>query len=224
MYSKLASAIYNDLVSGLRGYAQNITISMEQLEDEIIETRLLLIKQYTLKGIIPRKDLMMAINCIPVDCKSMDNCPCDATPDANLVAHFEIPQLVNDYGVDAIEYIGSIDKQNPFLVYTDMKQWRMHKYRKRGKTRPFVFIETTPNENNMYDGWIFNAPLLKQISIVGIFKDLRQLKIYGCCNLDEEIENFSFLNAEIKNHILQHKVHYYRQLATPIQPNDQVPK
>ena len=109
-------------------------------------------------------------------------------------------------------------------MYTDMKQWRMHKYRRRGRTRPFVFIETTPNKNNMYDGWIFNAPLLKQISIVGIFKDLRQLEIYGCCNLDEEIENFSFLNAEIKNHILQHKVHYYRQLATPIQPNDQVPK
>jgi hypothetical protein len=37
---KLASAIFNDVVSGLRGHHSNISLSLEQLEDDIIDTRL----------------------------------------------------------------------------------------------------------------------------------------------------------------------------------------
>jgi len=33
-------------------------------------------------------------------------------------------------------------------------------YRKRGRNKPFVYIDTTPNENGMYDCFIFNAPLI----------------------------------------------------------------
>jgi hypothetical protein len=51
----------------------------------------------------------------------------------------------------------------------------MHKFLRRGAEKPYVYIDTTPNENNMYDCWIFNAPLLKKISVIGIFKDPRQL-------------------------------------------------
>jgi hypothetical protein len=37
---KLVSAIKNDIVSGLRGYHSNFSISDEQLADDIIDTRL----------------------------------------------------------------------------------------------------------------------------------------------------------------------------------------
>jgi hypothetical protein len=37
----------------------------------------------------------------------------------------------------------------------------------------------------MYDGFIFNAPLLKEISITAAFKDPRQLKKYKCCTDDD---------------------------------------
>nr|DAR76568.1 MAG TPA: hypothetical protein [Caudoviricetes sp.] len=37
---KLASAIKNDLVSGLRGMHNTMSLSLEQLEDEIVEERL----------------------------------------------------------------------------------------------------------------------------------------------------------------------------------------
>jgi hypothetical protein len=48
-----------------------------------------------------------------------------------------------------------------------------HQYRKRGKDKPYIFIDTTPNENGMCDGFVFNAPFLKQLSITGVFKDPR---------------------------------------------------
>ena len=34
----------------------------------------MIIKEYALKGILPRNDLMLSINCIPVDCKDLQAC------------------------------------------------------------------------------------------------------------------------------------------------------
>lgn len=68
---KLVSAIKNDVVSGLRGYHTNLSMSDEQLADDIIDERLQIIKEYSLKGILPTRDLYLSINCIPVDCKDI---------------------------------------------------------------------------------------------------------------------------------------------------------
>ena len=54
-YGKLASAIYNDVVSGLRGIHSGPTMSLEQLEDDIVDERLQIIKEYSLKGILRLK-------------------------------------------------------------------------------------------------------------------------------------------------------------------------
>ena len=40
VFNKLASAIFNDIYGGLRGYASNLSMSLEQLEDDIIDERL----------------------------------------------------------------------------------------------------------------------------------------------------------------------------------------
>ena len=81
----------------------------------------------------------------------------------------------------------------------------------------------TPNENNMYDCFVFNAPLLKQISVTAIFKDPRQLEHYGCCPIND-IDNFTFINNEIKRRLTEKKIRYYRQLAPIPTINDQVPR
>ena len=70
--SKLASAIWNDIVGGLQGYEATINMSIEQLEDEVVEERLAILKSYSMKNMIPRKDLFYSLNCIELDCKSLD--------------------------------------------------------------------------------------------------------------------------------------------------------
>jgi hypothetical protein len=65
---KLASAIRNDVYSGLQGYHTNISLNMEQLKDDIIDERLQIIKEYAIKGVLPIRDLLTSINCIDVDC------------------------------------------------------------------------------------------------------------------------------------------------------------
>ena len=75
----------------------------------------------------------------------------------------------------------------------------------------------------MYDGYIFNAPLLKMISIVALFKDPRQLEGYDCCDtlFEEGKENYTFIDTEVKNRLTALKIRYYRQLHMPNLPNDQ---
>ena len=219
---KLASAIRNDVVAGLRGYHTNLSMSMEQLCQDIVDERLQILKEYSLKGSLPLKDLYLSINCIQVDCKNIERCRCN-TYDAcseQPIAHFEIPQIVNDYGNLSIDYIGSTDRQLPFLFYTSSTAFRYHKYRKRGKNKPYVWIDTTPNENGMYDCFVFNAPLLDRVSISAIFKDLRQLDKFECCT-DLQDDNMTFINNEIKKRLTEKKIRYYRQLAAPNLPNDQ---
>lgn len=220
---KLASAIRNDIVSGLRGYHTNMSMSIEQLCDDIIDMRLQIIKEYSLKGLLPAKDLYMSINCIPIDCDtSLERCKCREVSECfqTYTAHFEIPQIVMDYGNLSIDYIGSADRQLPFVYYTSLSNYRNHKYRKRGKNKPYVWIDTTPNERGMYDCFVFNAPLLEMVSITAIFKDPRQLENYACCT-ELQDDNKSFINNEIKNRLVQQKLRYYRAYAAPLKPNDQ---
>ena len=219
LIKKLADAIYNDVVSGLQGYHHNPSISMEQLEDDVVDERLQILKEYLIKGTLPIKDLLTAVNCIPVDCKDLEKCRCRETTGGTPTAHFEIPQIISE----GIDYIGSTDKQLPFMYYTSSQWNRYHKYRKRGKNRPFVYIDMTPNENGMYDAYIFNAPMIKQISVVAIFKDPRQLENYACCS-DLDDDNLSFLNNEIKRRLTEKKLRYYRQFAMQPLPNDQTYK
>lgn len=220
--SKLASAIINDVYSGLAGLHHNISMSVEQVEDEIIQMRLQVIKEYQLKGILPIKDLLLQINCIPVDCKDLERCPICKPGIKTPNAHFEIPQIINDFGASAIAYIGSVDRMNSFSVYVNSNFTNLYqKYRKRGKDKPYVYIDPAPNEHNMLDGYIFNAPLLKQISVVAIFKDPRQLDDYGCCSDLDDIQNMTFIDTEVKDRLTKQKITYYRQLHMPNLPNDQ---
>lgn len=223
---KLASQIKNDILSGLKGYHQNLGLNIEQLKDEVVNTRLLLIKEQYLQGVLPTKDLLVAINCVDVDCESLERCKCKEGIDTTLVAHFQIPQLIHDFGKQAIEYIGSIDRMNPFQVVTSLTELETRKYRKRGKDKPYVWIDYAPNSNGMLDCFIFNAPMLQQISVVGIFKDPRQVEQYGCCNQDVDSltgadDNMTYLTQMIKQRLTEEKIKYYRQLAMPPKPNDQ---
>ena len=228
---RLADAILNDVVSGLRGYHQNLSLSIEQLEQEIVEMRLLIMKEYMMKGVLPVQDLLLSLNCVPVDCDKLSKCRCGGGDCGKPIAHFQIPQVLFDFGTNkAIQYIGSIDKQNPFLVYTKPfnKINSYQKYGKRGKNKPWVYVDVTPNHDGLIDCYIFNAPLIKFVSVVAIFKDLRQLEEFQC-NCEGETQdtitqmdnNLSFLDTLIKDRLTQQKLRYYRGYQAPLKPNDQ---
>ena len=222
---KLASAIKNDVLSGLRGYHQNLSMNMEQLQDEIVMCRLAILEQQFLQGRLPLKDLMVAINCIDVDCESLERCKCKEIEDPTIAQHFQIPQVIYNFGKQAIDYIGSTDRKNKFQIITSLTELENKKYRRRGKNKPYVWIDFAPNSKGLLDCFVFNAPLLKQVSIVGLFKDPRQLKYYNCCNQSEDLtgpdDNMSYISQLIKEKLTKEKISYYRQMAASNLPNTQ---
>ena len=221
---KLASQIRNDVTSGLRGYHQNLSMNMEQLQDEVVACRLAILNEYFLKGIFPIKDLLIAINCIDVDCESLERCSCGKTSQGQPIKHFEIPQIVTQYGKQAIDYIGSSDRQNKFTVISSLSELKTRQYKRRGLSKPYVWIDYSPNTNGMLDCFLFNAPFVKQVSIVAVFKDPGQLNRYSCCNTEElngpDVNN-SFIDQLIKDKLTKEKLYYYRQAVAPRLPNDQ---
>ena len=219
--SKLASAIWNDIEAGLSNMNANPNLSLEQLEDEVIETREAVVKEWYLKGILKPHDLMLAINCIDVDCA--DPAKCCTTPSGKSELHFEIPILMNDLGSDAIDWIGSIDRQVRYDVYYNMDALKYRKYKKHGADKPYVYIDKTPNKNGMYDGWIFNVPFVRRISIIAVFKDPRQLEYFNCCDSGEYLELGSVTN-EVKRRLTEQKLRYYRGPNAQVLPNTQTPR
>ena len=221
--NQIASAIINDLFSGnLVSLSNRAMISQEQIEDECIEARCAIIKDWYLKNILNLGDMMVAINCIEVDCKDQNKCSCmSSLANAKMAKHFEIPQLMPGLGVDALAFVGSTDRSHAFKVYYNLEaikyQQHYQKYRKKSNPKPFVYVEKTPNENGMYDCWIFNAPFVQYIAVIGIFKDPRQLEKYNCCN-DTEYLEMGAISNEIKNRILQKKIQLYRTPAPPAAP------
>lgn len=233
---KLTSAIINDVVSGLKGYHQNLALSKRQVEEEVVSLRLALIKKYILEGILDINDVLIALDCINVDCESLDRCKCDSLC-GEKIAHFQLPQIIWDLGDLAINYIGSTDRMYQFTVVTSLIELNTRKYRKRGKDKPYVWIDTTPNSNGLLDCFIFNAPLIQKVSVIAAFKDPRQVDyIENCCTKEfdspviindveknsKQSDILSFIDIEIKNTLVEEKLKYYRQFApVNVEPNNQ---
>lgn len=216
---ELASAIILDVEAGLVGLHNNPTISLEQLEDEVVAMRELVILEWWKKGILQKGDLLTAINCINVDCKDPTKCCTTAAPSE---LHFEIPQLVTALGDDAIYWIGSADRKQRYKVYFTPSEVKYHKYKKRNTKQPYVYIERTPNENGMYDGWIYNLPFVKNIAVIGIFKDPRQLERIGCDgDCDNRNGDYGSVSMEVKNRLTKDKIYFYRQALQLPHVNDQ---
>lgn len=93
---------------------------------------------------------MLSLNCIEVDCA--DPAKCCSTSSGTSDMHFEIPVLMNDLGSDAVEWLGTVDKKQRYDVYYSLDGLKYRKYKKRGADKPYVYIETAPNQNGMYDG------------------------------------------------------------------------
>lgn len=230
---KIVSGIYNDLYSGTAGFNANPAINELQLEDECVEKRQVVIKELVAKNLLKLEDLAVTLNCIDVSCDNMvkcdtcyGNCDCPENEENKkkpLIVknqlHFEIPQLLSDIGNGAIIYIGSADGMVPFRVYYSLESTKANKYRRRGNTEPFVFVDRVPNSNHMCDCWLFNAPFVKQVKVTAVFKDLRQLEEYTCCR-DFDYLDFGIISDEVKNRVKKDKFAFYREnLSQPYPTN-----
>lgn len=68
-------------------------------------------------------------------------------------------------------------------------------------------------------------PFVKRISIIGIFKDPRQLEEFDCCNSEDvNYKDLGSISDMIKEKITKSKFYYYRQAIEIPVPNKQIPR
>lgn len=222
---QISSAVLNHVYSGTAGLNSNIKLSIEQLTDEVIAERNIILREYLLKGVLNLQELFLAINCIEVHCDYMSKCSkCLDLEVGEKALHFEIPPIMYFNGINTIRFVGSIDRNIKYNVYTD-ESYRFHKYRKRGKKSPYVYIDTAINSNGNMDGYIFNVPFIKYISIVALFQDPRRLLEWDCCSENpESYLDCGILSDEIIRRLTEKYIRWYRTAAMPVTPNTQQPK
>lgn len=217
---QITSAVFNNVVSGLKGATANFPFSYEQVEDSIINERINVVKEFAIKGLLPFRDVSDRIGCIKLDCKSIDRC-CNSGVSEDNIKHFEIPQLLIDHNLQSNMYAGPADGSESYRIFTNYS-WRMNKHKVSKKQRPFVWIDPVVNKNNMYDGFVFNNKYLSEITIVGVLKDPRDLAEFSCCT--GESNNPTILDTEIEKRVTEKFLRYYRATAAPLTPNDQTSK
>lgn len=219
----IASAVYNNVIGGLTGISSNPKISLEQLQDECVAERNQLLREYLLKGVLSFEELFLSINCIELSCDSMSKC-CNELQIGEKALHFEIPPIIYIAGTNPIKFIGSIDRKVKYMVYLD-DSYRYHNFRKRGKNKPYVYVDTTINKNGNIDCYVFNLPLVKYISVTALFQDPRKLLDWDCCSANaESYLDCGILSNEIIRRMSEKYIRYYRQAASPVTPNNQMPK
>jgi hypothetical protein len=218
---QIASAVLSHIYDGLKGAVANIAVSQEQLEDEVVAERNTIIKEYLIKGVANLQEVYSAINCVEVKCASMSKC-CELGDLGQKALHFEIPPVLLLSGVSTIKFIGSIDQKEKYQVYTN-NDYKYHQYKKRGANKPYVYLDTTVNSNGMIDGYIFNAPLVKMISVVAVFLDPRKLVEFNCCADEEIVTDCGIISNDIVHRLTQKYAMWYRQSVLPPIPNTQSP-
>lgn len=211
----------NHVYSGTSGLNSNLKISHEQLMDEVVAERNIILKEYLLKGIMNFQEMFSAINCVEVNCDYMSKC-CNLQAGEKAL-HFEIPPIMYINGVNTIKFIGSIDRKFKYIVYTD-DSYRFHSYKKRGANKPYVYVDTAVNSNGNLDCYIFNAPMVKYISVVALFQDPRKLMEWDCCNSNpDSYLDCGILSDEIIRRLSEKYLRWYRQNQVPTLPNNQMP-
>lgn len=211
----------NHVYSGTSGLNSNLKISHEQLMDEVVAERNIILKEYLLKGIMNFQEMFSSINCVEVNCDYMSKC-CQL-PLGEKALHFEIPPIMYINGVNTIKFIGSIDRKFKYIVYTD-DSYRFHSYKKRGANKPYVYVDTSINSNGNLDCYIFNAPMVKYISVVALFQDPRKLMEWDCCNENpDSYLDCGILSDEIIRRLSEKYLRWYRQNQVPTLPNNQMP-
>lgn len=213
------SAVYNLVMDGLKGASINSSLLIGQVEDEYINERLKVIEEINMIGKLNYKDLYLPLRGLKASCSNIERV-CNDTSAKENIKKIEIPQIISSIGSRSINYFGAKDMTLNFRVYMDVNDLMSNKYKRSKNNNPYVWIDITPNENNMNDAFIFNAPYIVDASVIGAFKDVRQVESLGCC-ATSELHNISSIDSEVIKRLAAKYIEAHRKLSMVSRPNDQ---
>lgn len=216
-HSEMASTIRNRVSDGLSGAIADQSFNVQQLMAEIDLVRADLIdkRENTVK--LDPKYLVQKIGNIPIVCRNMsEDCliqePCSDVPS------IKIPRIIPTFGDDAVEYLGTMNMQEDFLVYYHPDDIQHHKVKKRTKHRPYAWVDLSPNKDNTITIWLLNWGKfnpLKFMRIRAIFEHPTRVDMLDPNIHDQEYPAPLHLQSSIIDTLTEKYVRYFRQLNVP---------
>lgn len=216
--TQIASAIYNNVMSGLRS-TTNIAFSIEQLEQEVVNTTPSLILQLSGKMKFNPEEFAQTTNVLQLDTETL---PARAFNNQYIaVAHTRLPRISPTFGNRSVIYAGPADMSLNMTKYFD-DSYTIHDYSFVTSQRPYVFFDMSVTKDGEIDAYFFNIGTLEKVIVKAVFED--PLAIYGGSLLAAELVEYPAPNSLVEMIIdtLTNKyIEYYRKLNQGYQPNTQ---
>ncbi len=218
---EIASAIRNNVGGGLRE-VYNHAYSIPQIEDEISNTRNLIIMETVAQGgIINLEYFMQRVDNLELALVRFPYGGYSNSPDR--VPHVKIPRLISTNDNSALTYFGPPDFSLDFTKYYD-STFNTHEYSRVVGKRPYIFVDLATDENAKHDVYIFNSEgnNLREVSIRGMFSDPNSLNEgEGIFAEDAEFAAPLEVQEMIIDRLTAKYVEYYRKMNQGYQPNTQ---
>lgn len=215
--SKISSTIENNVSDALSGAILNRAVSTEQIEGEIDLLREKLAYDQIKTGKIDIKYFMQSINSLPLICRDF-NRECGGIKSGESVPSIRIPKLMATQDNSQLEYVGLANKQKRFTVYYDIDDISNHKYRLKTSHSPFVWVDLTPDNDDMIALFFFNLGkynTLKYVDVRGAFSKPTQLNMLDPEADEKEYPAPGYIQEIIISTLSERYIRYYRQLNIP---------
>lgn len=210
---EMKSAIRNHVHDGLMGQVPDISYSVEQLEEEIMNMRAKLLNGYSAAGKkLNLNYFIQTIDTIPIE--SIDLAEASVFNTGFNKLGIKVPKIAATIGDIAIEYLGPVDKSKKFKIYFDT-DFNDHEYRPRTNRTPYAWLDTSvkASGNIIY---LFNMgryPKMRYMSIRAVLNDPRDVP--GGLGEYTEFPCPGWMQDEIISNLTERYVRYYRQLNIP---------
>lgn len=222
---QMASAIHSNIGTGLKEVG-NYVYSIEQIKDEISNTRSLIIMQDSEKGILNKDFFAQKIT-------TLDELTVGVFPEEGLIESnspvliTKIPKLAMTRDNSSVLYIGPKDMSLNLKVYYSYNDVKMHKYNRTIKNRPFAFIDNVHNDEGQVPVYIANTgpATFKYVTLRAIIDDpVKLLQSDGYYVDSEEFPAPLAVQALIIIQLTANYLKYYKAQMKPNETNDQTEK
>ena len=211
--NELTSTIRNNVADGLSGNISNQSFSTQQLEEEIDLERAGLIQRHIMSGgKINPNFLYQTIEKLHITCLDLSsNVPCGFSTHSDAPA-IKIPAIASTPDNSAVEYFGLMNKQERFIVYFDTDDMANHKYRQKTKDRPFIWIDTTLDENGEMTAFFLNAGKHFNLKFAALRAMYDHPTRINNTTGDAEYPAPASMQKDIISNLTEKYIRYYRQL------------
>jgi len=221
--SQIASTIENNVSDALSGAILNRAVTYDQIYGEIDLLREKLAYDQIKTGKIDIKYFMQSLPLQNLVCRDLTR-GCGIIKSGESVPSIRIPKLMAMQDNSQLEYVGLANKQKRFITYYDIDDISNHKYRLKTPESPFVWVDLTPDNDDMIALFFFNLGqynALKYVEVRGAFAKPTNVMPLNPEEDEKEYPAPGVIQEMIISTLSERYIRYYRQLNVMPTPNTQ---